>query len=1032
MNAVLAETWGDPAEAQESRRRTGTSRLGLVALVSGLLTILCTLLMPFAPVEVSTPVVSWPQDPSAARSTMLPLTSYRPLGMDVRFGCRAITTAARADGVVLATADPAHADAVTGALLVTARAGQLTVELGGTPVYRQAVPPGPCEYRIVGDASSTRVLLGTRAVATLAGDHLPVVDALVTSAGVMPGATSADLSVQLRVDDQSATVPGPVKIALMVLLGLSAICAVVCLVLLDRRIARPGRAPARRRFLPRPVDGVVALAMLAWLFLGPQTGDDGYYSVMAQNVSHAGQLGNYYTVANYGYTPFTWFYDAISGWQHLFGLSPTVQRTSALLFGLVTWWAIRRFTAGDRVLPASVTEHRFGPPAVRGLLAAVYLTWWLVLDMGIRPEGLVTLCGSLTLLAVATAIERQRLVWLGVAVGIAALGITAHPTGFTALAPILVALPAIWRLLRQGEAPWRTVVARAACALAPGALAGYSAFATGSLETFLHATKSLQTYFPQNAWYDEIQRYTLLLAPGAMGSFPKRAAVLTCLLLVGWFVLLQLAARLRGRRLPERFTLVGWSVGLAFPLLWITPSKWTHHFGSFAGAGSVLIVLVLVGFIPLTREIIGDLRRLPVIVIVGCLAGVVVTAALAGHGQNAWPFTWNQGLPHADLPPALGPAHADSLAEWVGLVVVAAFAVYLVLRRRGAVEPKRVALLAAPVVCACLFVGCLGYVFGTFTVATARTWNTYSPQADAIRDPLATGCALAGAIDVLDERDAAALPTLPRQPAPPQSPAFRAGTGWLPASPPSGGAAAQVWGSLVTAPGQTDPNLTTGSTTTPWYGLSGTTTVGTLVSGRLAGGNSLVVEYGRATASGVQVLGRRSVNDGVDDTMWRDLVAYRPGEAPAGTTALRLVATDATVDTGGWLAFSAPTAQRVVPLSRYLPSGTPTAVAWQAAYYLPCQRLPSIGGGITEPARYGLGWGGTATTGLSDNAWLAGDLGAFGHVPRSESVTSVTAWLRDDPALVQLQLYRFDVPYAADAYSVDRRYTTAMGWAGPR
>ncbi|MGH3980130.1 MAG: hypothetical protein ACRDRZ_14195, partial [Pseudonocardiaceae bacterium] len=60
-----------------------------VALLAGVVAVAAGIALPFAPVTVNQPTVSWPLDPQAPRSTALMLTTYQPRALDVRFSCRA-------------------------------------------------------------------------------------------------------------------------------------------------------------------------------------------------------------------------------------------------------------------------------------------------------------------------------------------------------------------------------------------------------------------------------------------------------------------------------------------------------------------------------------------------------------------------------------------------------------------------------------------------------------------------------------------------------------------------------------------------------------------------------------------------------------------------------------------------------------------------------------------------------------------------------------------------------------------------------
>ena len=98
---------------------------------------------------VSTPTVTWPRDPARVESTLLPLTAYRPLGLDVRFGCDAVRRAAavpdtgdgRGAGTVLATALPGSSQAGA-ALVISAAVDRVQVRVRDTLAVDAMVPPG--------------------------------------------------------------------------------------------------------------------------------------------------------------------------------------------------------------------------------------------------------------------------------------------------------------------------------------------------------------------------------------------------------------------------------------------------------------------------------------------------------------------------------------------------------------------------------------------------------------------------------------------------------------------------------------------------------------------------------------------------------------------------------------------------------------------------------------------------------------------------------------------------------------------------
>jgi hypothetical protein len=278
------------------------------AALTGLIAIACGLALPFAPVVVSTPTVTWPRDPARVESTLLPLTAYRPRGLDVRFGCEAVRRAAvvpdtgdgRGAGTVLATALPGSGQAAS-ALIVSAVADRVQIRVRDTVVVDEPAPAGPCTYRLTGtDAglpldvrgpptplggidpavpiervpseggavagpASARIIVDRDGaeIGSWQGERLPDVDVLLSSLTTDAGG----LAVTLRVDDESTTSPTTTKTVLTVVLGLALLATVVLLALADRatprRSLRWPRCPGPAALVDLLVVGVLAL----WTFV---------------------------------------------------------------------------------------------------------------------------------------------------------------------------------------------------------------------------------------------------------------------------------------------------------------------------------------------------------------------------------------------------------------------------------------------------------------------------------------------------------------------------------------------------------------------------------------------------------------------------------------------------------------------------------------------------------------------------------------------------------------------------------------------
>jgi hypothetical protein len=991
---------------------------------------------------VNTPSVTWPRDPSRIESTLLPLTAYRPLGLDVRFGC---DTARLADGargtdgstgVVLATAVPGSGQAGTNALVVTVDAGRLRVQARGATVLDELVPPGACTYRITGRDSGLPVDVrgspvpvsgpgipiertparpGTVAGPTSAelqvsrdgaavgrwqGLRLPDVDALVSDlTAVPPGA----LAVTLNVDDEVGTAPAPLKRALTVLLVVALVATAALLLLADRTL--PRRSPRWPR-LPGwavLVDLVVVAVLAVWTIVAPATDDDGYFSVQARNATASGGIGDYFSFWNRSFTPFTWPYDALAQWQQWAGTAPVVQRVPALACGLLTWLAVRHL-----VRPAAVV-----PVLARAAAAVAFLAWWLPYDMGVRPEAVVAVCGAAAV-AVLEAVRRRRLVVAWLAMVFAGAGAVAHPGGVVLLGVLVAGLPGLWALLREpaggGPRDLLATVSRAAAVGSGLVVALLLGFADGALRDVLRGQAAIESVLSPDSWPDEVMRYTFLLDPVPQGNFAKRAAVLVCLVALAWFVVLVVAARARRVPVPAPLMLTGVATAVGFAALSLTPSKWTHHFGALAGIGSAFLGLLLVTAVPLTRAVLaGD--RLPRAVPVALTATVAAVCALAWHGPNSWAYGWLAGVASAYVRPAVAGVTLDGPLLWVVLVGVVGLGFAVVAARSSAdgsrlraLDLRSGVLRAAPLVVAVSLAGTVAWTVGTFAVAGVRQTPPGSLWSLGVADPAGTACGAARVVRVLDP----AAPPLAAISAPGPLTGFVEGGGYFPGDRPPAG---PVWGSLA-------GDGVVGQAVTAWYALpdpAGDLSTTVLAAGSFGDGITLTAVYGRRAGADVAMVGRTTLGDGATSSHWRTLRL----EPPAGADAVRIEAVDATVAQHGWVAFTAPAGARTITLQQLLPPGAPVALGWQVAFSYPCQRIPAVVDGITEPATYAVLRTGTASapplSGLDDIAWAADRGGVFAAVPRSQSVLALATAGPVDP---YMQVFAFRSPLERAAYTL--------------
>ena len=145
---------------------------------------------------------------------------------------------------------------------------------------------------------------------------------------------------------------------------------------------------------------------------------------------------------------------------------------------------------------------------------------------------------------------------------------------------------------------------------------------------------------PSLSWYEEPTRYTELLKQTVDGSFPRRFSVLMMLLCLAVVI----GSMLRNRRVPGtahgpalRLTMV--VIGTMF-FMTFTPTKWTHHFGVYAGIAAGLAALAAVAASTMAMRS----ARNRLIFLGGCLLLFAFTLA----GTNGWWYISSFGVPWWD------------------------------------------------------------------------------------------------------------------------------------------------------------------------------------------------------------------------------------------------------------------------------------------------------------------------------------------------------------------------------------------------
>jgi len=1019
MNAVTVRATG-PATGRPTAAWRGVLRR--VAITVGLLTVVAAVALPFAPVVLTETTVAWPAPGGAASSTTAFFAPSRPAELTATVPCAVVRAgvARGAPTALLATG----ADG-TG-LAVRTVAGQVAVELGGR--VAQSLPVevgGDCGLRVLAGAAGVTVeQAGQRR--ELPGEPVPEVTAFRTA---LDPSTAAGLAVTARTaatpwQSSPTSVKAVLLVMVLVLVGVS--------LGLLRRIGVDvrGGSAAPRPVAPLPVgarrwrwlvDAGVLGTLVGWAVIGPLTDDDGFATTIARAVLDTGDAGNYYRWFNASEAPFALSQQLLAPLTEL-SLAPLWLRLPGTLVGCATWFVLSRGVLGT-ALPGIA-----GTARVRVLAAAFFLAAWLPFNLGTRPEPYVALGVTAVL---ALLLRARSVAGLGAAVLVAGLTVPVSPTAVLVAAPALALAPRILRVLRAGARDRCDVLARLALLAGVGSVAVVLVFADQSWAGLAAATELHTAFDPSVPWHHEAERYAFLLGFDSQGSAARRLPVLLGLALLPAVGVL-LARRGRGILRGDATHLLAGSAAWGFALLWLLPSKWTHHFGALAG----LLAALLVGGVVLLARAAGTRRD----DWLGLAAGAVaaIAAAVAFAAANVWFLPVNYPVPWADGPIRPFGLPLDSPVLWAGVALVTGG--LGALRGRG-----RRALVAAPAVVTTAAAGTLVVLLVVSFVGAAGQRPGGYTLAGANLDTLTGGpsCGIADHVEALPDVPDGALVPVPGSEA--QLAGFEPGTGFpatvAPPDPPGQGASTYLWGSRA------PDAVGTGELTSPWFALPALgpgRELAVSAAGRVGGGTGLTLEFARGgevlgvvtpqapaqNSSGADARGRVGV--AVPDLGWRGM-AVQPQQVPPGADQVRLRAVDAATDPDGWLAVTGPRIREVISLTDYLQSSSagrgPVLIDFQMAFLLPCQReIPRVAGGLAqapvaviEPSRrYPPGELPTST--------IAG--GNFVALNTEAQRRELPTRLRGSPDVEWGHLVLLDYPLARDAYAVEQRQSTVPGWAG--
>ncbi|GAA2548584.1 arabinosyltransferase domain-containing protein [Pseudonocardia hydrocarbonoxydans] len=943
-----------------------------LALLTGLLGIGAVL----APVDADDPVLTWPRAGEAPVSTVVPLSPYRPLELRADVPC--------GQGEILRTL-PADVDATLGSGLVVASAdGRVTIDSSGQRLLDAPVAAG-CAYTVEADAAGTRVLRDGAVVADRPGLLPPQVAVLETSA------TGDGLAVEIHTDARYQSSPTPLKTALLVAHGL----ALLALLVVAWR-AWPGRGPGLRRPSPSPADAVVLVVSAAWAVLGPVNIDDSWYALMARAAGASGYVGNYIYQFNVTENPFVLSQYAMQAWGQLGGWNLLWLRMLPLAYGLATYVLLR-------VLLATVLPR---VRAVPWALAGAHLLWFCAYGITLRPETAIVVLSAAVLLLVELARRRESIGALAAATALAALAMTVSPTALVAVAPLVVALPWLWRWLRGASVVERT--AAGLLALASASVVVPVGFADATLGDVLESVSVHRWYYRQHPWYDEFVHYAALLGQTDQGAWGKRLPVLFTLavLVLG----LLAVGRTRGAGGPSARLLASSSLVtvLALASMALTPTKWVNHFGAVAAPATVLLAVALLRT-PIPRRAGTGPTAIAALAAVGA-------AAVSFAGPNLWrPFAdWGQPFGnHADLStpvaisattPGIGPLELRNPLLWLAVAGVA-----LYVARRG-LTPDRAVLGVA-------VAGGVALLLAAFTLAPLRQ----APGASVASTNLAGGCGFADAVTVLDDTGV----TLGA----PSGTADLTGDAVAGTPPERAAVDGGSWHTDVA------DGTGTGSVATPWYPVPAGGPDDAVVvasTGDLRAGQEIALEFrldGDVTPVVLDPAGLQP--DWVDRT-----VAL--GELPARPAEVRAVARDTLAGDDTWLGVSAPRLAVSRPAAE-LTAGAPVFADQVSAVFWPCADQIEVRDGLAEPPAYRLRAGDGLEEAIEDNAFFAPNGGTLVGIDRTARFVELPSelpggvatlgWGHVDRVVYDHPTGRFDLTVGTERRNGWTRLPTLVGEA---
>jgi arabinosyltransferase C len=239
-------------------------------------------------------------------------------------------------------------------------------------------------------------------------------------------------------------------------------------------------------------------------------------------------------------------------------------------------------------------------------------------------------------------VATSRLLPLAIACVIGALTLFSGPTGIASIGALLVAIGPLRTILHRRSARFGYLALLAPIAAAC-TVTLILIFRDQTLVGEVEANTLKSAVGPSLSWFDEHIRYERLFMATPDGSIARRFAVLAFLVALAVVIAMALRkGRIPGTAAGPSRRIIGITI-ISFIAMMFTPTKWTHHFGVFAGLAGSLGALAAVA---VTATVMRSRRNRAVFA-----ALVLFITALSFASVNGYWYVSNFGVPWANALP---------------------------------------------------------------------------------------------------------------------------------------------------------------------------------------------------------------------------------------------------------------------------------------------------------------------------------------------------------------------------------------------